>query len=101
MEGGNKYTAVVVSSTEEAMSIIIREVYQDPSQMGHLSFPAKGFKRIRPYIGERIVRRDLEEEEETGSVPGYTIIGGDDIELLPEEESSDINEEAGGEEQEA
>lgn len=31
MDGGNRYSAAIVSSTEETMTIIIREVYQDPS----------------------------------------------------------------------
>jgi tetratricopeptide (TPR) repeat protein len=46
MKGGNKYTAIIISSTEEMVTIIIREVYQDPSQTGQLSFPSKGFERI-------------------------------------------------------
>ncbi|HCP60012.1 MAG TPA: hypothetical protein DIT43_00290 [Dehalococcoidia bacterium] len=54
MAGGNKYTGAITSSTEDAMSVIIREVYQDPSQVGRLSFPAKGPESFRPYVSERI-----------------------------------------------
>jgi len=96
MRGGNKYTATVVSSTEEMMTIIIREVYQDPSQAGQLSFPSKGFKRIRPYVGDRIFRRELEDEEGVEG-PGYTIVGGDEAELLSEE-SPDIDDKTDNEE---
>ena len=99
MKGGNKYTATVISSTEEMMTIIIREVYQDPSQAGQLSFPSKGFERIRPYVGDRIFRRDLEKEEEVVGGPGYTIVSGDEVELLSEE-SPDIDDKAGNEEEE-
>jgi tetratricopeptide (TPR) repeat protein len=64
MQGGNKYSAAVLSSTEDMVTLIIREVYQDPSQLGQLSFPAKGFEGFRPYVGDRILRRELEYEEE-------------------------------------
>ena len=85
MEGGNKYTAAIVGSTEEMVTIIIREVYQDPSQVGRLSFPSKGVEDVRPYVGDRIIRRGLEHEEALPEEPGYTIIGGEGEELLPEE----------------
>ncbi|MFC1897062.1 tetratricopeptide repeat protein [Chloroflexota bacterium] len=97
MEGGNKYTAAVISSAEETMTIIIREVYQAPDQVGQLSFPSKGFERIRPYVGDRIFRRKLENEEEVMEEPGYTIVGGDEVELLPVE-SPDIDDKADNEE---
>ena len=96
MKGGNKYTATVISSTEEVVTIIIREEYQDPSQAGQLSFPAKGFERIRPYVGDRILRRGLEKDE-VGE-PGYTIVGGDDVELLPGQ-PPDIADKADNEEE--
>lgn len=95
MEGGNKYSAAIISSTEGMVTVIVREVYQDPSQAGKLSFPAKDFKSPRPYISDRIVRRELEEfgevEEEEAveeaaveEEPGYTIVGGEEVELSPE-----------------
>jgi len=97
MKGGNKYTATVISSTEEMLTIIIREVYQDPSQAGQLSFPSKGVERIRPYVGDRIFRSKLEYEEGVVGRPGYTIVGGDGVESLPEE-PSDIDDKADNEE---
>ena len=97
MNGGNKYTAIIVSSTEEMMTIIIREVYQDPSQAGQLSFLSKGLERVRPYVGDRIFRRELEYEEEVVEEPGYTIVGGDEVELSPEG-SPDIDNKADNEE---
>ncbi len=85
MEGGNKYTAAVISSAEEMMTIIIKEVHQHPSQVGRLSFPPKGFERIRPYVSDRIFKRELPYEEETVEELGDTTVGGEEIELLPEE----------------
>ena len=85
MEGGNRYSATVINSAEDMMKVIIREVYQDPGQAGRLSFPSRGFERVRPYAGDRILRRDLEKEEEEVEEPGYTIVGGDEEEVLPDE----------------
>ena len=85
MEGGNKYSAAVISSAEDKMIIIIREVYQDPSQTGQLSFPPKVVEEIRSYVGDRLIRSRLEYEEGLVEEPGYTIIDKDGLELLSEE----------------
>ena len=84
MGGENKYTAAIISSKEDMVTVIIREVYQDPSQSGRLSFPPRDFETIRSYIGDRMLRRELESEEESAEGPGYTIIG-DDGEVVLEE----------------
>ena len=80
--GGNQYTASVVKSTMDWMTVIIRETYQHPSQAGKLSFPPKGMEEFRPYVGDKILKLEEDEDEEES---GYTIIGGDEIEVLPEE----------------
>ncbi|MDD4859823.1 MAG: tetratricopeptide repeat protein [Dehalococcoidales bacterium] len=85
MGGGNRYSATVVSSTEETMAVIIREAYQHPGQVGRLSFPPKGMEAVQPMSGERILKMDAEYEREADEEPGYTIIGGDEVEVLPEE----------------
>ena len=42
MEGGNRYSAAVVSATAEgSVTVMISETYQDPSQAGRLSFPPR------------------------------------------------------------
>jgi tetratricopeptide (TPR) repeat protein len=92
MEGGNRYSTAVVSSTEEAMTVIIREVYQDPSQAGRLSFPSKGVEELRPYVDEKVFKLESEFEEIMPEESGYTIIGGEEIEVLPEE-PTDIGDE--------
>lgn len=91
MEGGNKYSAAVVSSTEEAMAVIIREIYQDPNQAGRLSFPSKKVEELRSYGDERMLKLGSEYKEELVEEPGYTIIGGDEMEVLPEE-AADISD---------
>lgn len=64
MIGGNKYSAAIVSASEEKTTVIIREEYQDPSQVGQLSFPPRGLKSLRPSATEKISRPELEYEEE-------------------------------------
>jgi len=98
MQGGNEYTAAIVSSAEDRVTVIIREVYQALSQAGQLSFPSKHLESFRSYISDRLFRRELEYEQELVEEPGYTVIGGEDSELLPEEvpeadEKADNNEE--------
>ena len=86
MLGGNQYSASVVRSTADSMTVIIRETYQHPSQAGKLSFPPKGMDEFRAYASDKLLKIESEEEDESG----YTIIGGDEIEVLPEEvEGSD------------
>lgn len=97
MEGGNKYAATILNSMEDRISVIIREVYQDPSQEGRLSFPPKGMEGPHPYVSDRLLRHELEYEEALPEEPGYTIIGGDEREVLPEE-SLDAEDEAENEE---
>ena len=61
--GGNRYSAAVVSVNEERVTVIIREIYQDPSQAGQLSFPPKGVDSLRPYLSDKMLRRELEHIE--------------------------------------
>lgn len=61
MEGGNRYGAAVASLSEQR--VIIREIYQHPSQQGRPSFPAVSGETVRPYVKGRLVRREMEDEE--------------------------------------
>jgi tetratricopeptide (TPR) repeat protein len=84
MQGGNQYSATVIRSTAETMTVMIRETLQHPSQAGKLSFPPKGMEEFRAYGSDKLSKIESEggsEEDEAG----YTIIGGDEIEVLPEE----------------
>jgi hypothetical protein len=65
MEGGNRYAAAIASVNNGNCRVIIKEVYQHPSQAGRPSFPvAVVGEGIRPYTKESLLRRDVEEEKE-------------------------------------
>ncbi len=93
--GGNQYTASVVKSTMDMMTVIARETYQHPSQAGKLSFPPKGMEEFRPYVSDKLLKLEEDEEEEES---GYTIIGGDEIEVLPEE-SEGVDDDTGSDDE--
>ena len=97
MEGDNRYEATVVSASEQAVTVIIREVYQHPSQAGRLSFPVRT-EGLRPSVAERILRRELEQEQAVSGEPAYTVVGEEETQLLSEEpvEEDIYDEEWGG-----
>jgi tetratricopeptide (TPR) repeat protein len=64
MNGGNRYAATVISSSESHLTIIIREVYQHPSQADQLSFPAKGLSKLKPYFSP--AQRQVYDESAAG-----------------------------------
>jgi len=73
MRGGNKYSGTVISSTEDKLSVMIRETYQDPSQVGQISFPTR-----LPSVARK---PELESAaEETEPTPE-----GEEAEVAPEE----------------
>lgn len=69
MQGGNKYTAAVISSANDRVTVIIREEFQDPSQAGQLSFPPKGAKIARPIISGKPSRPEEFDEESAEESP--------------------------------
>lgn len=84
MEGGNRYFAAIVSSTTDAVSVIIREVYQDPGQAGRPSFPSGRLADARTDAGERAIRGPRDQEAPPES--GYTVVGaGEEAEVLIED----------------
>lgn len=82
MEGGNQYSAAVVSAAVEGnVTIMIRETYQDPSQVGRLSFPPREAEQAHwAPASDRMMRRELEYEESLPGEPSFTIVGGDESE---------------------
>ncbi len=101
MAGGNRYTAAVAYIDGRQVRIIIREIYQSPSQRGRISFPGKlsesalrgGFISGTQFdeFGEELleeeegveVREDVEEE----------VFGGEEEDLGLEEIEPDIGDE--------
>ena len=99
MRSGNTYDAAILNVEEDKVQVVIKEVYQHPSQVGHPSFPVKAAGHLRSRIKESLPRRrvitdqsedlpeigDFEEDEypdrEEESVPeGFTVIGEEDME---------------------
>jgi len=66
IEGGNKYTAAVISLEDSRLKVFIREIEQHPSQAGRISFPPKPPEptAVRPYTKGRLLHYEAEEEEE-------------------------------------
>ena len=65
IEGGNQYTVAITSVAQGNITIIIREVYQHPSQAGQLSFPPRGIKSPKPYVSEKMFKGDIDHDEMT------------------------------------
>ncbi len=60
---GNRYIAAMHSLGDKETKVIVREVYQHPSQAGRPSFPLKDKQGYRPYVRESLLRHRLEEED--------------------------------------
>ena len=69
IEGGNRYASAIVNIGDSGVRVIIKEVYQHPSQIGRLSFPPKVVEVFRPYTRDSLIRYDLEDEEEFADYP--------------------------------
>ena len=94
IQGGNVYSAAIISSTEDRVVVIIRETYQHPSQFGQVSFPSMKVTALPSEISGRIPRPVLEYDDDSGEGSGYTIVGGDETEpLLEEDLDSDEDQE--------
>jgi len=65
MADGNKYAAGVTSLGDKDVRIIVREVVQDPSNYGKVSFPtAAKSTDLRPYTKGTLVREEMDLEED-------------------------------------
>lgn len=62
MEGGNEYVAAISSLERGSVKVFIRETFQDASQTGKLSFPPTVTESVRPYVKERLVRADADDD---------------------------------------
>jgi hypothetical protein len=62
MDGGNQYVAAISSLGESEVKVFIRETFQHASQTGKLSFPPTITESFRPYVKERLLRQDSEED---------------------------------------
>ncbi len=81
IEGGNKYTAALVSINNDSARVIIREVFQHPSQVGRLSFPVKAVEGFQPHVRDTLLRHEAVEEEALEEAEDMELEEG---ELIPE-----------------
>ena len=63
IEGGNKYAAAIVNIDNSTVRVIIREVFQHPSQIGRPSFPVKAVEGFHPHVKDTLLRHEAGEEE--------------------------------------
>lgn len=66
MNAGNRYAAAI-SGLDTFVKIMIRETYQDHSQIGRVSFPVKGGDTFRSYIKDSVLKYDLDDDDEDGA----------------------------------
>ncbi|NUQ55952.1 MAG: tetratricopeptide repeat protein [Dehalococcoidia bacterium] len=67
MEGGNLYSAALVSVAGNEIRVIIRETYQHPSLIGRVSFPqARAVADVRPYTRRGLLRGALADDADFG-----------------------------------
>jgi len=99
MNGGNRYIAAVVQIDSKQLRILIREIYQDPSQRGRISFPGKfGEGSLRGYVAtgtyEDLDGDMLEDDDSNDDVEieEDDTFGGDDEELGLDDIEQDIGE---------
>jgi tetratricopeptide (TPR) repeat protein len=86
MRGGNRYDAAILNVGKDKVQVIIKEVYQHPSQVGHPSFLVKATEHLRTRIKESLLRRGIiTDEGEASPEPGY--FEEEEESLDPEEES--------------
>lgn len=108
MTGGNRYTAAIANMNGSQIRVLIREIYQHPSQRGRISFPGKlgegalhsGYISANRYddYGEDLLDEDddvLDEREELEEEP----FGSDEEELGLDDIEQDLGEEEDGTEE--
>ena len=81
IEGGNEYSAAIVSLDSDKAKIIIREVFQHPSQIGKLSFPIKPVEGFQPHVRDTLLRDSVMEEDSLDEVDES---GEEEHDVLPE-----------------
>ena len=78
IDGGNRYEAMVTSTAEDEIQIIIREIYKHPSQTGALSFPARRSIKSRVGAAREISRHERTNDDTRRREPVTTRDWSDD-----------------------
>lgn len=105
MTGGNRYVAAVAQITGSQIRILIREIYQDPSQRGRVSFPGKfgegvmhGYNSAVTYDDFDTDLMDDDDSVEEDDVVEEEAFGGDEEELGLDDIEQDMGDDDGNEE---
>jgi len=85
MRGGNTYDAAILNVEEDKVQVIIKEIYQHPSQVGHPSFPVKATEHLRTRLKESLLRPGIIADE--SEIVPESAYFGEEEELGPEEET--------------
>jgi hypothetical protein len=104
IQGGNKYIAAISSLAESKVKIIIREVYQHPSQAGRLSFPQKEKDSFRSYARRNLLRHESEDEETLDDIEestgeegeGFTLVDLYDVPIVDKNQKGPMLSEEDG-----
>ena len=85
MEGGNQYSAAIVTTTGD-VKVMIRETFQHPDQIGKVSFPQARATEVRAYTRRGLLRGEEidyteDDEPEDDAEEGWSEEGGDDAEV--------------------
>ena len=81
MEGGNQYTAAIVSIDGNRLKVLIREASRHPSQMGRLSFPVKPVEGFLPHVRDTLLRHTALDED---ALEEGELVELEEGELLPD-----------------
>ncbi|MCD6567973.1 MAG: tetratricopeptide repeat protein [Dehalococcoidia bacterium] len=83
INGGNQYDAAILNVGLDGVKVIVKETYQHPSQVGHLSFQVKDIASLRTYARSVSSKQDVEtsesdldeldEDEEDSGLDGFTM----------------------------
>lgn len=84
IEGGNEYASAIVNVDESRARVIIREVFQHPSQTQRISFPARAFDGFRPHVKDSLLRQGGAEDEYLEEAEEIDYGDLDEGELLPD-----------------
>jgi tetratricopeptide (TPR) repeat protein len=80
IDSGNEYVAAISGLTDDDIRVLIRETFQHASQAGKLSFPPAVTEAFRPYLKERLIRKDTVKEAYYASDEGEDWEAGRDSE---------------------
>jgi tetratricopeptide (TPR) repeat protein len=108
MSGGNRYATAVAHINSSQLRVLIREIYQHPSQRGRISFPGKlgegalvgGYVTASRYddYGEDLLEDEDDSIEEREEIEEETF-GSDEEELGLDDIEQDLGEEEDGNEE--